>query len=326
MILLENFLTVSGQALSLFIMIALGVLLYKAKLFRHESITDITNILLWGITPCLIVNTFLRPFERELALSLGVFALLSAVAMTLTAVCTFALFRKQDRSDRGIMSFATTFTNCGFMGLPLAQALFGYDGVIYASIFVAVFNFLQWTLGFYLLSGKSSDGTRTAFPVKRLLLNPGVIGIAIGLPLFLFSVSLPGSITGAVSSIAEVNTPLAMIVIGAHLADGDILKALRDRRVLSVCALRLLAVPAVALGIAALCGPLGLDLQWGWLPDKLAASVLIIELAAPCPATTVLIGTLCGHDGELSGRCVALSTLFSIATLPVVATACNILC
>lgn len=318
--LLENFMTVTGQAISLFLMMGIGVLLYKTKLFRKESITDITNILLWGITPCLIINTFTREFDRGLAVSLGIFAAAAAGAMLLTALAALIIFKKRPAEEKSIMSFAITFSNCGFMGLPLAQALYGAKGVMYASIFVAVFNVVQWTVGFVIMSGREKK-----IQLRRILINPGVIGVVLGLPLFLFSVTLPHALGSVISSMAEVNTPLAMIVIGGHLAAGNVLLALRDKRVLAVSALRLLVVPAFFLavlwGVSAAANGFG----WSWTPDRTALSTLLIELAAPCGATTVLIGTLCGRDGELSGRCVALSTLFSIVTLPVMATLCELL-
>ncbi|MBE6752930.1 MAG: AEC family transporter [Ruminococcaceae bacterium] len=310
-VLIQNFVTVSMQALSLFIMMALGLLLFKAKLFRRESLDDVTNILLWAVTPCLLINSFTRRFERSLAISLGVFAAAAALSMTLIALVMLFLLRRKNADDRRVMTFATTFSNCGFMGLPLAEALYGEEGVMYASIFVAVFNLVQWTLGYCIMSGKGA-------PIKRVLINPGIIGLVLGLPIFIFSLNLPDVLHSTISAVAGVNTPLAMIVIGAHLACGDIVGAIKDKRVLTVCAMRLLVMPLAFMGILALFGTHGIFSIW-WMPAKLAASVLLIELAAPCGATTVLIGSLCGRDTELAGQCVALSTLLSVATLPVIA-------
>jgi len=304
---LDNLLTVSTQVLILFAMIAIGFVLSRCRLVSEQGVGGMTNTLLWAVTPCLIIETFSRSFDPELALSLGIFALAAALGTALAALLSTVLFRRFGK-DSAIMTFAGTFSNCGFMGLPLAQALFGAEGVMFASIFVVVFHLSQWTYGYTLLSGGGIS-------LKRLLVNPGVIGLVIGLPLFFFSVTLPDTVSQIIGSVADINTPLAMIVIGCHLAGADLLKALSDKRVYTVCAVRLLLAPALSLLLTWL-------LSIPYL-GAVACSVLCIELAAPCAATSVLIGTLCGHDAELPSRCVAISTLLSIVTLPLISAACS---
>ncbi len=305
---LDNLFTVGTQVLILFAMIAIGFVLSKTGLVSEQSVGGMTNTLLWAVTPCLIIETFSRSFDMQLALSLGMFALAAVLGTALAAALSYLLFRRFGK-DHAIMTFAGTFSNCGFMGLPLAQALFGAEGVMYASIFVVIFNVCQWTFGYALLSGGIS--------LRRLLLNPGLLGLAAGLPLFFFSVTLPGPVAQIIGSMASLNTPLAMIVIGCHLARTDLLKALTDRRVYAASGVRLLLAPAISLLLVRLIP----------IPflNAVACSVLCIELAAPCAATSVLIGTMCGHDGELPSRCVAVSTLASVATLPLIAALCGTL-
>ncbi len=306
---LTNILTVGTQVLILFAMIAVGFVLSKTGLVTHQSVGGMTNTLLWAVTPCLIIETFCRTFDPALALSLGIFGACAAIGTALAAVMAWLLFKKKFGDKAPIMTFAATFPNCGFMGVPLAEALFGDEGVMFASIFVVVFNISQWTYGYAILSGGK-------IPVKKLIFNPGILGLVVGLPLFLFSIELPPTVMQIVGSLADINTPLAMIVIGCHLAGTDLLRAFSDKRVFSVCGVRLLLAPAVSLLLAWLL-PVPLSI--------VPLSVLCIELSTPSAATSVLIGTLCGHDGELPSRCVAVSTLLSILTLPVVSAVCQYL-
>ena len=306
---LDNLLTVGTQVLILFAMISMGFVLSKTKMVTEAGVSGMTNTLLWAVTPCLVIEVFCRSFEKDLAVALGIFAIASALGILFAAGLSFLLYRRFFGKDVPIMTFASTFSNCGFMGLPLAEALFGADGVMFASIFLVVFNVSQWTYGYAFLSGGKIS-------VKKLLLNPGIMGLVIGLPLFIFSVSLPGPVTQIISSVADLNTPLAMIVIGCHLAGTNLLKALSDKRVFVVCGMRLLLAPVLSLLLVWLL-PIPME--------SVALSVLCIELAAPTAATSVLIGTLCGHDGELPSRCVAVSTLLSLLTLPVVSAVCQYL-
>ena len=304
---LNNLITVGTQVLILFVMIGIGYVLSKTGLVKESGVGGMTNTLLWAVTPCLIVETFCRSFDLDLAVSLGVFALGALLGTAFAMLISYPLFKKRFGKDAPVMTFSATFSNCGFMGLPLAQALFGAEGVMYASIFVVVFNISQWTYGYAVLSGGH-------IPVKRLLINPGILGLAAGLPLFLFSVPIPDIASQIISSVADLNTPLAMIVIGCHLASTNLLKALADKRVYAVCGMRLLLAPVLSLLLVWLL-PIPLE--------SVPRSVLCIELAAPTAATSVLIGTLCGHDGELPSRCVAISTLLSIITLPLIAAVCQ---
>lgn len=304
---LNNLLTVGTQVLILFAMIAIGFALSKCKLVSEPGVGGMTNTLLWAVTPCLIIETFSRSFDRQLALSLGIFAVGAILGTALAALLSTLLFRRFGE-DSAIMTFAGTFSNCGFMGLPLAQALFGAEGVMYASIFVVIFHLSQWTYGYAVLSGGKIS-------LKRLIVNPGVIGLVLGLPLFFLSVTLPDMLSQIIGSVADINTPLAMIVIGCHLARADLLKALTDKRVYAVSGVRLLLAPALSILLTWL-------LPIPYL-SSVACSVLCIELAAPCAATSVLIGTLCGHDAELPSRCVAISTLLSVLTLPIISAICG---
>ncbi len=306
---LNNILTVGTQVLILFAMIAIGYVLRKTKQVSEQGIGGMTNTLLWAVTPCLIMETFCRSFDPQLALSLGIFAVCAALGLVLAMLLASLLFRRRFGTAAPIMTFASTFPNCGFMGVPLAQALFGDEGVMFASIFVVVFNVSQWTYGYAMLSGGR-------IPVKKLIFNPGILGLVLGLPLFLFSIPLPDTALQIIGSVADINTPLAMIVIGCHLAGTNLLKAFTDRRVFSVCGVRLLLAPVISLLVVWL-----LPIPLSMVP----LSVLCIELATPTAATSVLIGTMCGHDGELPSRCVAVSTLLSILTLPVISAACQIL-
>lgn len=309
---LENFGTVSIQVLILFAMIAIGFVLSKTKLVQEQGVGGMTNTLLWAVIPCLIIETFSRSFDPKLAVSLGIFAVGAFVGTMFAALLATLLFKKRFGSDAPVMIFAATFSNCGFMGLPLAQALFGAEGAMYASIFLVVFHLTQWTYGYTVLSGGKIS-------VRRLLINPGVIGLVLGLPLFFFSVTLPDTVSTIVGSVADINTPLAMIVIGCHLARTNLLRAFADRRVYAVCGVRLVLAPVLSTLIVLLLRalPCGIPLS------GIACSVLCIELAAPSAATSVLIGTLCGHDAELPSRCVAVSTLLSLITLPIISAICQ---
>ena len=299
----ENLLLVSEQVVVLFILMAVGAVLYKIKLINDVGVSQMTSVLFWAVTPCLLIEAFSREFDPAVAKQLGLFALWAAVFTLLGLAAGLLLFRKTG-DKRAVMSFGAAFSNCGFMGVPMASALYGEEGVMYASIFVAVFHILQWTVGYAVMSGKGMS-------LKKLLVNPGVIGIAISLPIFIFSLRLPDAIGQSVGYLADINTPLAMLIVGAQLAGSKLTQALTRPAMYAVSAVRLLLVPAAALGALILL-PSGLDTA--------ARQTLLLELAAPTAVTTAIIARQVGSDYTLGGHTVAGTTLLSVVTMPVFAT------
>ena len=124
------------------------------------------------------------------------------------------------------------------MAIPLQKALLGEDGVFYGAAYVAVFNLVLWSYGVMAMSGD-----RKALSARRLLLNPGVIGLAAGLLLFFTGIRLPAFLEAPVGHLAALNTPLPMLIVGFYLADADLKSAVRNKRLIASMGLRLLAVP-----------------------------------------------------------------------------------
>ena len=296
---LHSFSIVFGQVLSLFIMIAVGFAMYKANRINDAGVSQMTDLLLYAVTPCVVFNAFNRPFDPATALSIAVFAAVSAVFLTLSIFAGMFLFRGKDRDSRVVLRFSAVFSNCGFMGIPLAGAVCGEKGTLYASIFVVLFNVFQWTYGFAMMSGEKLS-------LKKAIVNPCVLGLLAGLPVFLLSVSVPAPLENAVSMIAALNSPLAMIVIGTHLARADLVSTLTDFRCYPASLIRLVLLPAAVMS-ATVFMP--------WL-DSFQKLTLAVMFGAPVAASCALFATKFGRDSELASRLVALSTVFSMITLP----------
>ena len=209
------------------------------------------------------------------------------------------LYRKGEDNARTVQRFAMVFSNCGFMGIPLAGAVCGEWGTLYSSIFVVIFNLFQWTYGVTLMSGQRLS-------VRKAFLNPCMIGLAVGLPLFLLSVHLPSPLESAVSMMAGLNSPLAMIVIGTHLAKADLVSTLKDTRCYFTAFMRLAAQPVVIMAVI---------LALPWLDDNQTLT-LAVMCGAPVAASCALFATKYQRDSGLASRMVALSTVLSMITLP----------
>lgn len=305
---MEAIITVAGKVGVMLILIALGCLITKKGMLTEKGGAEITSILLKIVTPCLIVNSFIGSEGdlpvSELLLSVG----LSALAIVISIFISMLFFRKEPAPRRKVLRFSAIYSNAGFMGLPLIQAILGNRGVVYGSFFIVVFNLICWTHGFYMMSeGKLN--------LKKAILNPGVIGLVFGLPIYFFKLKLPALIAEPVGFLAGLNTPLAMLVIGSYVARVSLKSFVSDLSVYKVCFLRLVAAPAVYLALLLLIRP---------VPELFVGSV--IQAAAPVAANTVLFAVEYGGDSQLASKTVAASTILSILTIPVFAVLAQMAC
>ena len=296
---LQDFLTVAGNVLTLFLLIAIGVLCAKTKLMGESGVKAMANVVLYIATPCVIIKSCIREFDPAMLWGFLTVVAVAAVNHALLILLARVVFRDSEENRRRVLRCATVFSNAGYMAIPLQQAILGDVGVFYCAAYVIVFNVFLWTYGLVEMSGESR------LSVKKILLNPGVIGVAVGLTLFVLPVSVPPLLTDAIGHLAALNTPVPMLIVGFYLAQTDLVAALKDGRGWLCIALRLLVMPLVALGGLLLCGVRG---------DVLTACMICI--ATPVATACTMFATRFERDPRLSVNLVSLSTLLSVGTLP----------
>ena len=307
---LANFLTVGQQVVILFILIGVGFVCGKTKFLSDTAVTGMTDFVLYIVTPCVMIQAFQRPFEAALAGAFFQALLFTIIIIALSYSIARCTLRDQNLQRQSVYRFAALFSNCGFMALPLENALLGADGMFFGAAFLAVFNVLCWTLGLYMMSHN-----RRLLSLRRLATNPGVLGVAVGLVLFFTSSSLPALIDTPIDYFAALNTPLPMIVIGYHLSHAKILQIFRDGRAWLTIAERLVIIPLAGLAV-------GLLLHM----DPTALVACIVALCAPTAAVCTMFSVIYGQDSELSVSLVSLSTLLSIITMPLIIVLTQMLC
>ncbi|WP_407383769.1 AEC family transporter [Ruminococcus sp.] len=299
---LSSFFDVGTQVLVLFILIAVGALLTKVGLITEAGSRTMTDVVLYAVTPCVIINAFQREYRPELLGGL-LTALLAAFLTLLASVLLAELLYRKKEIDRGVvLKFSVVFSNCGFMALPLQQAVLGEDGVFYGAAYVAMFNIFMWTYGLIAMS------RRTEWKAAlRAVCNPGIIGTVIGVVLFIFSVRLPAVLLSPVQMLAALNTPVPMLVIGYHLVHADLRRVLKDKDAYLAMALRLIVIPLAVMGVM-----LALRI------DAVVTVATVIAVSSPVAAFTTMMATKYGRDTELSAGIVSASALFSLVTMPLV--------
>lgn len=292
------------QVLQLLLMILAGAACCKWGVFKPAQKSVLANLLLYLVVPAMVLDSYLVDFDPATFHNLLLAFLLGALALFVGLAVAFLRTWGVNRQTRPIMWFACAFSNAGYMGFPLIRALFGEEGLLYASGFVTVFNILIWTIGTTVLSGQ----VQPRQVVRNVVTCPCILAVAAGLILYLCRVPVPEVIAGPVGSIGDMNTPISMIVTGATIASSDLRKLLQNRNLFRTLAVRMLLIPAVTLLLFALLG------MHGTVPTI----VLLLE-ACPCAAITTMFAIQYHHDEDLAAGSVVFSTIGSIVVLPVYA-------
>lgn len=300
---LQNMQTAAQQVAILYVIVAVGFIADKLKVFTEKTARASNDLLFYIVTPCVIINSFLgTQFSKDAAA--GFFTALGCSFLSHFLGILFAtpFFNNKNDPNSVIFKFASAYGNVGYMALPLANALLGAQGVFYCSTGVIVLNTLAFTHGVWLMN----KGSKVKFSVKSLILNPGVISVLIGLPLFIFSVKLPDIITKPIGFIADLNTPLAMLFFGTYIANTDLKTIFKIPQQYIVMTIRLIAVPLVMLGVCRLLN----------LSPVLSAACMI-SASAPTANNTVMFSAKYNKDTGLASKIIALNSFVSVITMPV---------
>lgn len=229
------------QVVILYCLILAGFAGVKSGVIKQEAKKAFSNLLLYLAVPAMVIHSYISKADRSVLARLpqtfafSVLAILAGLAITMLCTC------RMKGKERPILRFACIFSNAAYMGFPLIEALFGAEGLIYASVYVTVFNILLWTVGFGMITG-------TVEPkevVRTVCTNPVLIAVVIGLVIYLCQIPVPEVIEQPLALIGNMNTPLSMIITGMMIAGSNLAQMLCDRRILSVMGIRMLLIPAV---------------------------------------------------------------------------------
>ena len=200
-----------------------------------------------------------------------------------------------------VEKLSSVYSNCGFIGFPLIDGIFGAEGIFYMTAYTTVFNLLFWTHGVWAMgSGGNVKST------LKSLFTPAIVAVFLGLFLFVAQIRLPETLAEPLDMIADMNAPLAMIVAGINLAQADFLKSLKKIRIYCVCLLRLVFFPLVGILILA---QLPLDFK--------VLFTVFIGMACPSGAMVIMFAERYGKDALYASEIFTLTTILCAGTIPV---------
>lgn len=325
---------------SLFIMMIPGIILKKTNLVNEGFGKGLSNLILYIAQPCLIVYAYLDCTSKlaDIWLQVVLTFVLSLIVHVIFALVAIPVFKKAPDSKARMLKFATVFSNAAFMGIPLIIAIMGTEAAIYASVYNISFNLFLWTLGVQFCTrreGEDLDGDgdsdiadallcakeniKKENPLLKVLIHPVTLASVIGLLLLSLGVNVAlleennlGIIADSLAMLKALVAPLSMTVIGLRVAEIDLEGFFGDLYMYVFLFLRHLALPLSVLGIIMLSGALGIVI------DKEVAEVTLIMASAPAASSATMFAEKYGCDAKYISRLVVVSTLLSIATMPLI--------
>lgn len=287
------------QTIIMFALMLLGLLLSRRGMINEQGSRDLSNVLLYAVIPCVILRSYMSEFSTEKLRAMGLSALIAVIAFAASIAVAYLTCGTRHR----IENFAVAFGNAGFIGIPLVTAVFGPEAAFYVVSFSTFANLLQWTYGIVIISGK-----KETMNLRMVFVNPVFISMVIGIALFVLQPTLPTVVTGTIGYIADGNTVLAMIILGYYLSKVQLRGLFADVRLYLFSALRLLVVPAVTILV--------------FLPFPFARGEItlttLIAAATPIASSTAIFAQKFDQDYRRAVSYVCLSTILSVATLPLV--------
>lgn len=314
------------QMIVMFLMMAVGYLCYRRQILTEEVSRKVSAIVVNVANPCMILSSALtdqqmqgKELVQTLAIVVMMYAFLLAMAQLLPRILRI------QKESRGAYAAMTVFANIGFMGFPVLAAMYGNGALLYGAVFQIPFNILIYTYGVAVLTRKPGACAKAEPDVKesnneqqgklqgtleivKKIFNIGVIACIAAMLLYFLQAPVPSFLQAFITNLGNLTAPLSMMIIGASLAQMPLKELFLDKKLLLFSLVKLLLLPAV----------------WMIMVNRVAEQeilrgVCLVMMATPAGSMTAMLAQQYGGDYETASRGVALTTVLSVITMPLLA-------
>lgn len=293
---------VLNKIISLFLIILIGVYGTKKNIINEEINKGLRRILLEITLPLLVINSFSFEFSDGMGRNVLIAFIYSIAFMVLGAIISYIFLYPLQGEKKKILHFANVFSNCGFIGFPIINSLYGAEGVVYTSIFNMVFTIALWTYGVMIFSDKISKKN-----IKKVLLNPAIIAVYIGIPMMLFKVKFPSFILDTTKIVGDMTAPISMIIVGSILSKVSIKDVFKEISIYYGALIKLIIIPLVLIIIKIVLKD-----------NSIIINTIIVIQAMPAAAMTSIFAADFNKEKEYASIVVFITTLLSIITIPII--------
>ena len=296
-------LILAKKILSLFLVMALGIVLVRCGIVRSRDSKVLSMISLYLVMPCVIISSFQVKYQPEILNGL-LLALATAVLLHLVLIVVVGFLGKVLKLD-GVEETSLIYSNAGNLIIPIVTAILGKEWVIYTSAFLSVQLFLLWSHAKMKLCGEKG------IDLKKILTNINMIAIFAGVLLFLLQIQLPAPVQDAVDSISSMVGPMGMLILGMLIAEMDLKKLMSYHRLWWITLLRLVGIPLIGIVLLKYSSLAAL------VPEgRTILLVTLLAICTPSASTLTQMAQVYGKDADYASAINVVTTLLCIVTMP----------
>ena len=304
-------LLIFNKVLVVFIYIGIGLAANRLKVLPEESVKHFTGLIMGITVPCLVISSITgQEIDGDMYRNTIItFFLTSFIYVMIALITTFVadrIFPGKDQQDRNVLASAMTSCNSGFMGFPIAKAVFGTQAFYYMVIQNISNNVYLFVISLSQLHHREKNTSSKSLREKlKPLMNPTSVATIVSIIMLFTGIHLPAYVMDIVGIIGDITIPLSMMLVGVQLGGTELKRLLSDKDLLITSFIKLIAVPAlVTLFLAPLsAAPI----------VKLTA---LLGISFPSAVIGVAVSAQEKKNSQLMAEAVACSTVLSIVTVP----------
>ena len=299
---MENLIFSVNVVLPIFLLMCIGILMSKIKIFNGEFLERGNNFAFKVLLPTLVFNNIYQSrISEEVNVNLIIFAVVIVLGTIGLMFLIVPRFEKDNRNI-GIIIQGIYRSNFVLFGVPLSSNLFGDSNLAVVTTLVAIIIPIYNFMAVIILEWYSNNKSNYKKTVVNILKNPLIIGSVLGITASLLNIRMPVPLEKTVSEVAKTATPFALMVLGGEIKIGNIKKNLKY--IVAVSTAKLLILPSIVLAAAAAFGYRGVEL--GALFSMIAPSIAV---------SSYTMAQQYDCNSELAGQLVFITTLFSPITI-----------
>ena len=299
-----SFMDTAAQIISLFLIMVVGYVMYKRKVIDDAATVRYTKLIMNISLPSQIITAFISNqgivSNREVLTVFGITFVAYAVYAVVGAV--FVFVTRVPKKQRGTYMFMTMFGNVGFMGFPVISAIFGDEALIYAVIFMVVFNVLVYSIGILLINTNESNG----FNLKKLV-NMPFIAAVLSIILYFANIKLPDMVMTSFNFMGNITTPVAMLILGATVATMPIKELFDEWRIYLFLIVKLAIMPLIAIAL----------IQFVDVSELIRGTVIVLS-ATPVATNATMLAIEYGGDTKLTSKGIFFTTILCMISIPLI--------
>lgn len=283
------------------ILVSIGVFLEKKGVVDSLTSKKLSAIVVDVCNPALIMASILSGNITATHSDLITAGILGAGFYLLLIILGFILplILRSRPENRKFYNLMTVYTNTGFLGIPIARAILPENSIIYVIVINIFYSVLFYTHGIRVLSGKKGKTE------LKNIINPGIIMAALSLVVFWFKLTPPPIIANTIQYMGNATIFLSMTLLGVNISRSHLGRSLKDVRLWVYVVLRMLLIPiAIVLTMRALKF------------DDISIQAMCLMAAVPVGNLPMIQAEKDGEDTSILSSAIALTTVVSIATIP----------